>query len=132
MVTSFPCRALAVRRVASSHGAKTPGVDNIVWNTPGQRFQAIEQLKTLVNKPNNYVASPVRRVWIDKPGKTEKRPLGIPTLIDRAAQAVYLQVMDPLVEEISDTNSYGFRRCRSAHKAITQLRVTLDKPCSAQ
>ena len=71
-------------------------------------------------------------MWIPKPGKLEKRPLGIPTVIDRAAQAAYLLAVDPVVEEESDQNSYGFRNFRSAHDAVTRVRTLLDKRTSPE
>lgn len=64
---------------------------------------------------------------IPKPNSTEKRPLGIPTMIDRAMQAIYNFGVDPAVETVSDPNSYGFRKCRSTHDAITAIRSLLDK-----
>ena len=59
---------------------------------------------------------------IPKAYSDEMRPLGIPTLIDRAVQAVYHLAVDPIVELTSDKNSYGFRTGRSQHDAIAYLR----------
>lgn len=72
----------------------------------------------------------MKRVWIPKENPNEMRPLGIPTLIDRAAQAVYQMGVDPVVEEQSDPNSYGFRVGRSPGDAITRIRTLLDKTTS--
>lgn len=69
----------------------------------------------------------MRRVYIPKPNSKEKRPLGIPTMIDRAMQALYNFGVDPAVEAVSDPNSYGFRKHRSTHDAITAIRSLLDK-----
>lgn len=55
------------------------------------------------------------------------RPLGIPTLLDRTVQALYQLGIDPVVETVSDPNSYGFRKNRSTHDAITAIRSLLDK-----
>jgi RNA-directed DNA polymerase len=61
----------------------------------------------------------VRRVWIPKPGKkTEKRPLGIPVMLDRAHQALVKLALEPEWEARFEPNSYGFRPARSAHDAI--------------
>ena len=67
------------------------------------------------------------RVYIPKNDKGEMRPLGIPTLRDRAVQAVYQLAVDPVVETVSDKNSYGFRKNRFTHDAITTIRSLLDK-----
>lgn len=76
---SFSARALAVKKVLSNKGKRTAGIDNQLWYTAEQKMEAVNKLKHL----QNYQAEPVKRVWIDKPGKKEKRPLGIPTLYDR-------------------------------------------------
>jgi RNA-directed DNA polymerase len=64
---------------------------------------------------------PVRRVWIPKPGKKEERPLGIPVMQDRAAQALAKMVLEPEWEAYFEPNSYGFRPGRSAHDAIEAI-----------
>lgn len=69
----------------------------------------------------------MRRVYIPKPNSKEMRPLGIPTMIDRALQALYVLGLDPAVETVSDRNSFGFRKNRSTHDAITAIRSLLDK-----
>lgn len=130
IVTSFAARALAVRRVTTNKGGRTPGVDGVKWDGPAKRVAAISELQHLTQNPREYKASPVKRVFIPKPGKTEKRPLGIPTLVDRAMQAIYLYSIDPLVEEVSDDNSYGFRPYRGAREAMAKIRDTLGKDYS--
>ena len=76
----------------------------------------------------------MKRVLIPKPGsKTdfrEKRPLGIPTLDDRMVQAVYHLAVDPVVEQMSDINSFGFRKFRSTQDAVNYLRNYMDKKYS--
>lgn len=132
LVNSKEGQFLAIRKVTTNQGSKTPGIDGAVWNTPAKRVEARYHLKEIINHPARYKASPLKRVWIPKPGKLEKRPLGIPTLIDRAAQAAYLLAVDPIVEEESDLNSYGFRNSRSAHDAVTRVRTLLDKRTSPE
>lgn len=120
IVTCFATRALAVRRVTTNRGGHTPGVDGVRWTSPRCRSEAIESLRELTQNPEHYRASPVRRVVIPKPGKAELRPLGIPTLTDRAMQAVYLSSIDPLAEESGDLNSYGFRPYRGSPRGRSQ------------
>lgn len=132
IVCSLAGRALAIRRITSSQGSSTPGTDNQIWDSPKKRLEALLELKEAVHLPKKYVASPVKRVYIPKPNSCEKRPLGIPTMIDRAVQAVYHLAVDPIVECQSDANSYGFRPYRSAQDAVTRIRTLLDKRSSPE
>lgn len=116
---SFSARALAVKKVVSNQGKRTAGIDKQLWPRAEQKSEAIKSLRNL----RDYQAKPVRRVWIDKPGKKEKRPLGIPTLFDRAVQAVYLQSLDPAVETLGDRRSFGFRKARSVHDAAMYIKL---------
>jgi RNA-directed DNA polymerase len=118
---------LAVRKVITNKGGKTSGTDKIVWKNPNDYYGAIGQLTEIINNINKYKAKPLLRVFIPKGNTGEMRPLGIPTMIDRAVQAVYHLGVDPVVEAQSDPNSYGFRKQRSTHDAITALRSLLDK-----
>ena len=78
-------------------------------------------------KSGTYQAPPVRRVHIPKGGSTtETRPLGIPTMRDRAMQALYLLALDPIAETTADPNSYGFRKERSTADAIEQCHTVLS------
>jgi RNA-directed DNA polymerase len=132
LVCSFEGRALAIRKVTTNSGSKTPGVDSIIWDNSHKKFEAIQTLNMIIQKPNDYKAQPLKRIMIPKPGKTEERPLGIPTMIDRAVQAVYHLAIDPVIETNSDKYSFGFRKGRSAGDAITYLRTFLDKKGSAK
>jgi RNA-directed DNA polymerase len=126
IIQSFSGRALAVRKVVTNSGGKTAGVDKVIWRRTDEYYKAIVELLEIVKNSEKYNAKPLRRVWIPK-GNGEKRPLGIPTLIDRAVQAVYALALDPVVETNSDPNSFGFRKCRSTHDAITAIRSIMDK-----
>jgi RNA-directed DNA polymerase len=118
LMKSWSARMLAVRRVTQDNrGKKTAGVDGVKSLTPKQRLTLVDRLRRV----NNRKAKPVRRVWIDKPGKTEKRPLGIPTMDDRAAQALAKAALEPEWEAKFEPNSYGFRPGRSCHDAIEAI-----------
>ncbi len=114
LTKSYYARVLAVRRVTQDNqGKKTAGVDGIKNLPPMQRLNLVDLLNTRYLK-----ASPTRRVWIPKPGRDEKRPLGIPTMYDRALQALVKLGMEPEWEARFEPNSYGFRPGRSTHDAI--------------
>ena len=114
---SFYGRCLAVRRVTENRGRKTPGVDGETWGSPQAKLRAVGGL----SKQRGYRPKPLRRVWIPKPGKHERRPLGIPTMLDRAMQALHLQALEPVIESTSDPKSYGFRPDRSTADAMVEL-----------
>jgi RNA-directed DNA polymerase len=125
LVRSFAGRCLAVRRVTRSDGKRTPGVDGVIWSTPAARWHAIGQLQR-----RGYRPQPLRRVYIPKnSGKT--RPLGIPTMTDRAMQALHLLALEPVAETTADPHSYGFRPHRSVHDAIGQLFTLLSQKTAA-
>jgi RNA-directed DNA polymerase len=109
-------RLLAVRRVTQDNqGKKTAGVDGRKSLTPKQRLRLSKGLKL------DGKAQPVRRVYIPKPGTTEKRPLGIPTITDRSKQALGKLALEPEWEARFEPNSYGFRPGRSCHDAIEAI-----------
>jgi len=112
---SYSGKALAVRRVTENDGKKTPGVDQEIWDTPEKKTQAVHELKR-----RGYQPQPLRRVYIPKSDGKTMRPLGIPTMKDRAMQAIHLLALDPVVETTADKNSYGFRQQRSCADAIQQ------------
>lgn len=118
-------KSLAVKRVTENQGKNTPGVDKETWNTPEKKMEAVNNLKRRGYKP-----LPLRRVYIPK-SNGKKRPLGIPTMRDRAMQALYLLALEPIAEVQADPNSYGFRKERSTADAIEQCFVSLSKRSSA-
>lgn len=111
---SFSGKAVAVRRVTENQGKKTPGVDKVTWSTPETKYHAIE---VLVRR--GYAPLPLRRITIPKKNG-KRRPLGIPCMIDRAMQALYLLALAPISETTADPHSYGFRPERATRDAIEQ------------
>ena len=118
--------ALAVKRVTSNRGSDTAGVDKVKWSTPKARFKAIGELKR-----GGYKPQPLKRVNIKK-SNGKLRPLGIPTMKDRAMQALYLLALEPVSETTADSNSYGFRKERSTGDAREQCFCVLAKKASPE
>ena len=118
---SFAAKYLAVKRVTQNKGKKTPGIDGICWKTPDVKYAMTFSLAR-----NGYKAQPLRRICIPKKNG-KKRPLGIPTMKDRAMQAVHAFALSPVAETLADPNSYGFRPKRSAADAIEQCFIALAK-----
>jgi len=122
---SFCGRVLAVNRVTHNKGKNTPGVDGAIWSTPASRYEAIDTLQR-----RGYRPQPLRRVYIPK-SNGKLRPLGIPTMKDRAMQALYLLALLPIAETTGDHNSYGFRPERSTADAIDYCFCVLSRKDSA-
>jgi len=118
LIHSWAARVLAVRRVTQDNaGKKTAGIDGLKSLLPHQRLSLAQRLKSGWGK-----ASPMRRVWIPKPGNTEElRPLNIPTLEDRARQTLFKFALEPQWEAKFEPNSFGFRPGRSCHDAIMAI-----------
>jgi RNA-directed DNA polymerase len=122
LLRSHYAKLLAVRQVTQDNrGKKTPGVDGIVALTPVERRTLAEHL------PLDGNAAPVRRVYIPKPGTLEQRPLGIPTIADRAKQGLVTQALEPEWEARFEPNSYGFRPGRSTWDAIGAIYVQINQ-----
>jgi len=120
LVASFAARALAVKIVTSNKGGNTPGVDKVLWDSDEKKMLAIEQLKGAT--PSKYRSSPLRRIMIPKAGKSELRPLGIPTIFDRAVQQLYTFALTPFSELTADPHSFGYRAGLGTWDALATLR----------
>lgn len=126
LTTSISAKLLAVKRVTSNKGKRTEGVDRVKWETPFSKLEAAQSLRR-----RGYHPLPLKRVYIEK-SNGKKRPLGIPTMKDRAMQALYLMALEPVSETLADKNSYGFRKKRGTQDAIQALHILLCKRFSPQ
>ena len=117
LVKSYSAKLLAVRRVTQDNqGKNTAGIDGVKVTYPYQREKLAKELTS-----KGYKSKALLRVWIPKPGRDEKRPLGIPTIKDRAMQALVKSALEPYWEAQFEGTSYGFRPGRSAHDAIARI-----------
>lgn len=123
---SFSAKATAVKRVTENRGKKTPGIDGESWSTPICKLQAMQSLRQ-----HGYKPQPLRRIYIPK-ANGKQRPLGIPTMKDRAMQALYALALEPVAETTADKHSYGFRPERSTADAIEQCFASLSCKRHAQ
>ncbi|GAC1489371.1 MAG: group II intron reverse transcriptase/maturase [Chamaesiphon sp.] len=116
LMKSWSAKMLSVRRVTQENqGKNTAGIDGIKSLSPVKRLKLVQELRI------NDKVKPTRRVWIPKPRTKEKRPLGIPTMHDRATQALVKLALEPEWEAKFEPNSYGFRPGRSCHDAIEAI-----------
>lgn len=126
LTRSYYAKLWAVRRVVTNKGKNTAGVDRVIWTTPKQKVNAVKALRQ-----RGYRPLPLRRIYIPK-SNGKQRPLGIPTMKDRAMQAPYALALTPIAESLADANSYGFREKRSVADAIAQCFNCLAKKVSPQ
>jgi RNA-directed DNA polymerase len=119
-------RAFAVKRVPENTGKQTPGVDGERWNTPAKNAAAVARLgRWRGDRP-----APLKRLDIPKKNGAQ-RPLSIPTLADRARQAVDLPALPPMAETTGDQHAYGFRPKRRCADASDQGCKVLRQKTSA-
>lgn len=126
LTTSFAAKCVAIKQVTQNKGGNTPGIDNIRWRSGNDKLRAVNQLRR-----RGYRALPLRRLYIEKKNG-KRRPLGIPTLKDRAMQALHALALIPIAEIQADAHSYGFRPERGARDAIAQCFTLLSKRVSPQ
>lgn len=116
LMKSWYAKLLATRKVTQDNqGRKTAGVDGVKSLGYAERLKLAKELGT------KRKVKPTRRIWIPKLGTDEERPLGIPTMADRANQALAKLALEPEWEAKFEKNSYGFRPGRSAHDAIEAI-----------
>jgi RNA-directed DNA polymerase len=120
LISNEFARAISVKRVTElNRGRKTPGVDRIIVTSHNQKLKLLKNLKL------DGKSLPIRRIVIPKPGRKEKRPLGIPSIEDRAKQMLVKLALEPEWEAKFEPNSYGFRPGRSCHDAIRAIYLSL-------
>ena len=126
IINSFDAKLLAVKRVTTENkGRKKYGIDKQLYLDHKEKILLVKSLRI------DGKASPIRRVYIPKT-RCEKRPLGIPTIKDRAKQYLVLLALEPEWEALFEPNSYGFRPGRNCHDAIqaiySHLKLGTNKP----
>ncbi len=113
---SYYAKLLATRKPTQNTGKRTAGIDGETWSTSETKMKAALNLTD-----KKYVAKPLKRVYIEKQGSNKKRPLGIPTMYDRAMQSLYALALEPIAETTGDRASFGFRKERSTNDACKQI-----------
>nr|AAQ91581.1 reverse transcriptase/HNH endonuclease [Chlamydomonas sp. CCMP1619]AFU83032.1 RT-Mat-Endo [Chlamydomonas raudensis] len=122
LVNSYEAKLLAIRRATQDNtGKKTAGVDKARALTPKQRLELASSLRIPTQ------SSPLRRVWIPKPGTDVMRPLGIPTIKDRCLQALFKLMLEPEWEAKFEPSSFGFRPGRSCRDALAAIQANIQK-----
>ncbi len=116
---------LASMHVLGNQGAA--GVDHQTVEQFGLQGSAALQRLSEELRSEQYRPQPVKRVWISKPGSTDKRPLGIPTVRDRVVQTALLHVLEPIFDVTFADHSYGFRRGRGCHHALERVEALLQE-----
>ncbi len=117
LMRSYSNILISVRKVTQiNQGKNTPGVDKLVVKTPTARGLLVDILTKFIP----WKPYPTRRVYIPK-ANGKKRPLGIPSIIDRYLQAIVKNALEPYWESKFEGSSYGFRPGRSAHDAIVKI-----------
>ena len=122
IVASEPNIISAIHKIKGNKGSRTAGVDGkVIDDCLNLKYDEVIEL--VRKKLYDYHPDKVRRVWIPKPGKSEKRPLGIPTISDRIVQECVRRILEPIAEGQFFEHSYGFRPMRSADMAVARIKA---------
>ena len=113
----------AIHNIKSNHGSETPGVDSKTMRNDYLHNPFSWVVNDIQSAFRHYEPQKIRRVYIDKPGKSEKRPLGIPTIRDRIVQECMRIVLEPIFEAQFFAHSYGFRPMRDAPMALERAKL---------
>ncbi len=117
----------AIHKIKANKGSQTPGSDEETIREDILEKDYPDVISRVQRTLREYQPAPVRRVYIPKPGKTEKRPLGIPTIIDRIIQECVRSVIEPILEAQFFAHSYGFRPMRDSHMAMERTTYITHK-----
>lgn len=112
----------AIHNIKANKGSKTPGIDQKIIDKDYLQKDYYEVVTDIQNSFTNYKPDMVRRKWIPKPGKQEKRPLGIPTIKDRIVQECVRLIIEPILEAQFFQHSYGFRPWRDTHMDLERVK----------
>lgn len=124
VISSEPNIVSAIHKIKANKGSKTVGVDDkTIRDYLDKHYE--EVILEVQNKLQQYKPNKVKRQWIPKAGKSEMRPLGIPTIIDRIIQECVRNILEPIIEAQMFQHSYGFRPMRSADMAVSRIKYLL-------
>lgn len=129
IIASEPNIITSIHKIKANKGSHTAGIDD--KEIDDYLKKGFDEVIEIVRaRLYDYNPNMVRRVWIPKPGKSEKRPLGIPTIIDRIIQECVRNIIEPIAEAQFFEHSYGFRPMRSADMAIARIKhINFHEKC---